>query len=191
MNSGIQVVEKPDWVSWDEIKQCLVDAHATNRERGINMSHAQWSAEKIRDSIGANGVVLVALDGRKVVGTAVLREKEGQIWYASGRYAYMCFASVLPQYRGLGIYRELVCRREEIANLRGYPVLLIDTNEKNTRLRNIAKMQGYHEVDYRFWNDHFNVVMAKCPNGSHYSKYYCKFRYILSRIREYLRHIIK
>ena len=70
MGNSIQVVEKPDWVSWDDIKQCLYEAHSVNRSKGINMAHYQWPAEKIKESLGENGFMLVALDGNKLVGTA-------------------------------------------------------------------------------------------------------------------------
>ena len=47
MNNDIQIVEKPDWISWDDIKKCLFDAHAINREKGINMANYQWSTENL------------------------------------------------------------------------------------------------------------------------------------------------
>ena len=90
---SIQIIEKPDWVSWDDIKQCLFEAHSVNRAKGINMDHYQWPTEKIKESLGENGFMLVALDGDKVVGTAGIGEKFGNKWYSKGRYAYMCFAA--------------------------------------------------------------------------------------------------
>lgn len=185
MNPEIKVIEKPDWVSWDEIKQCLVDAHLVNRAKGINMSHYQWPVEKIREYIGPNGVILVALDGSKVVGTAAISEKEGKAWYAKGRYAYMCFGSVLPEYSGKGIYGRLIRIREEIAERDKYTVWVLDTHIKNTKLQNIAKNNGYRSVGYfRTANkDHCNVVMAKWPGGCPHSMFYCRLRFFLSRIR--------
>lgn len=189
MLTDIQIIEKPDWVSWDDIKQCLVDSHATNRAQGINMAHYQWPVEKIREYIGPNGVILVALDGSKVVGTAVISEKEGKAWYAKGRYAYMCFASVLPQYRGQGIYGRLAQLREKIANEQGYRVWVLDTHEKNKSLQRIVKANGYHLVGYfRTMNkDHFNVVMAKWPDGCPNSKCYCKLRFCYAWLCTHMR----
>jgi hypothetical protein len=113
MNSDIKIIEKPDWVSWEDIKQCLYEAHSVNRAKGINMAHYQWPAEKIKESLGEKGFMLLALDGDKLVGTAGIGEKIGKNWYANGRYAYECFASVLPEYAGKGIYKMLEIRREE------------------------------------------------------------------------------
>ena len=61
MESNIQIVEKPDWVTWDDIKQCLFEAHAENRAKGINMAHYQWPVEKIKESLGERGIILVSI----------------------------------------------------------------------------------------------------------------------------------
>ena len=188
MDSGIQVVVKPDWVSWDDIKKCLVDAHAVNRAKGINMAHYQWPAEEIREYIGPNGVILVALDGSKVVGTAAISEKVGKAWYAKGRYAYMCFAGVLPQYSGQGIYGKLAQLREKIAKEQGYRVWVFDTHEKNKSLQRIVKVNGYRTVHYfrAASNDHYNIIMAKWPNGCPYTKFYCNWRFCCSWVRAHI-----
>ena len=193
MNPEIKVIEKPDWVSWDEIKQCLVDAHSVNRAKGINMAHYQWPVEKIREYIGPNGVILVALDGSKVVGTAAISEKEGKAWYAKGRYAYMCFASVLPQYCGQGIYGRLAQLREKIAKEQGYRVWVLDTHEKNKSLQRIVKANGYRTVHYfrANSNDHYNVFMAKWPNGCPYSKFYCNWRLCRSWVRAHIATLLR
>ena len=189
MNSEVQIVEKPEWISWDEIKQCLMDSHAVNRARGINMTHYQWPVEKIKESLGKNGVMFVALDGKKVVGTAAIGEKNGNAWYARGRYAYMCYAGVLPEYSGRGIYKALVSKREEIAKELGYYVLILDTHRKNKRIQEIALKNGYKFVRFFLTNskDHYSVVMVKWLNGCPYSSFYCWRKYLLSKIKTLLR----
>ena len=185
MNGEITIREKPEWVSWDDIKQCLVDAHAVNRAAGINMAHYQWPADRIRDSIGENGTMLVALDGDKVVGTAAIVEKQGHEWYAPGRYAYMCYAGVLPEYSGQGIYKELIRQREEIARKKHYDILLLDTHCANKRIQNIAKKNNYKLV--RFFRagskDHYSVIMVKWLNGSPFSDLFCYMKYIASKMK--------
>ena len=139
---GIQIVEKTDWVSWEDIKQCLTEAHAANRAKGIHMAHYQWPAEKIKESLGENGIMLVALDGQKVVGTAAIAEKNGKAWYATGRYAYMCFAGVLPEYCGQGIYKALIEKREQLAKSKDYKVLVLDTHSDNLTIQKTAINNG-------------------------------------------------
>jgi GNAT superfamily N-acetyltransferase len=193
MDSKIQIVEKPEWVSWEEIKQCMMEAHAVNRAKGINMYHYQWPAEQIREFVGENGVMLVALDGKKVVGTAALVDKEGKAWYARGPYAYLGFDGMLPEYSGKGIYKQLWLRREEIARDKGYDVLLFDTHRKNSRVQKIGIKNGYKKVSFfrAKSGDHFNVIMVKWLNGCPYSASYCAWRFFRSKVMSYLRNAVK
>ena len=185
MESNIQIVEKPDWVSWEEIKQCLTDAHAVNRARGINMTHYQWPADRIKDFLGENGVMLVALDENKVVGTAAIAEQTGNGWYARGRYAYLCFAGILPDYGGRGIYKALFLKREALAASLHYNVLLFDTHLANTRVQGIATKNGYRYIGFfqARSKDHYNVVMAKWLGKCPHSRLYCWWRYQRSKLR--------
>lgn len=188
MNSEICVIEKPDWVSWEDIKRCLNDSHAVNRAKGINMTHYQWPVEKIKESLGENGVMLVALDGEKLVGTTAIAEKFGNTWYVQGRYAYTCFGSVLPQYSGRGIYKALVRKCEEFVRSKSYTIMIGDTHENNKRIQGIYQKDGYRLV--RFFQaaskDHYNVVMVKWLNGCPYSKLYCKWKFQVSKIKTLL-----
>ena len=185
MSDSISIVEKPEWVSWDDIRQCLIDAHADNRARGINMAHYQYPADKIKESVGDNGTMLVALDGNKVVGTAAIEERNGKAWYVNGRYAYMCYAGVLPEYCGRGIYSDLLARREEIAKALDYDVLLFDTHSDNKAIQEITKKRGYRLVGFlrSASRDHFSVIMVKWLKGCPYSKAYCDVRFHISRIK--------
>lgn len=182
----IEIVEKPDWVTWDEIKQCLILSHSANLTRGFDMVKYKWSIEKIQESIGENSVVLVALDGRKVVGTAAVGVKYRTSWYINGYYAYMSLAGVLPEYSGHGLYKRLIHCREEIAKSSGCSVFLLDTHEKNRKIRNIAQANGYRLIGFFRVNKHHNVLMAKWPAGCPYSVFYCRFRLCLSWIRAHL-----
>ena len=193
MKPDIQVIEKPDWVSWDDIRQCLYEAHAVNREKGINMTHYLWSAEKIKGSLGEDGVMLVALDGEKLVGTAAIADKNSNMWYARGRYAYICFDAVLPDYTGIGIFKELDSKREIIAKEKGFPTLVFDTHSRNTHRLIIAKKNDYRLV--RFFlaksKDHYSVVMVKWLNGCPYSKFYCWMKFHESKIKTIIRNHMK
>jgi len=182
--TAIQIIEKPEWVSWDDIRQCLYEAHAPNREKGINMTHYLWPAEKIKESLGEHGVMLVALDGGKVVGTAAFAERTQKRWYTDGScYAFLCFDSVIPYYTGKGIFGLLDKKREEKAKEYGYNVLIFDTHSKNAHRIDIALRNGFRLV--RFFrassNDHYSVIMAKWLRGKSYSHGYCVYRYQISK----------
>ena len=149
------------------------------------MSHYQWPEDKIKSYLGNNSVVLVALDGGKIVGTASLSIKHSDAWYTRGNYGYLCFAGVIPEYSGRGIYYALTEKREQVAISKGISVLSFDTHRKNDRIQKVAKRNGFRKV--RFFRaksgDHFNIVMTKWLNGCPFPKFYCSFRYILSIIR--------
>lgn len=170
----IQIVEKPEWVSWDDIHNVLWTAHADNRNKGVVMRYPSLSGEEIRLKIEGHGKMLVALDETKVVGTAAIIVKGAKYWCGKGNYAYICFASVLPEYNGKGIYKALDIKREEIALSMGLERMLGDTHENNTHRLVIAKKAGYRFVDYKPYGDHFNVVMVKWLNGCPYSSFRCE-----------------
>ena len=191
MNNNIQIVEKPDWISWDDIKKCLFDAHIINREKDINMANLQWPAEKIKESIGDNGVMFVALDGDKLVGTAALVEKKSYHWYSKGKCGYLCFACVIPSYNGLGIYHSLLKKREEIAKTQDFDVLYYDTHCKNEKIISYGEKNGYRKV--RFFltksKDHHSIVMAKWLKDCPYSKLYCWWKCSISKVKAMLKHL--
>ena len=193
MSSSIQVIEKPDWVTWESVRQCLIDAHDNNRAKGIHMTHYLWSAEKIKASLGEDGLMLIALDGTDIIGTAALVFKCGDVWYAKGKYAYLCFAGVLPAYKGFGIYKELIRLREEYARQKQCDLLLFDTHCRNKRVQEIAKKNGYRYVNFfrAKSGDHYNVIMAKWINGCPFSPIYCWTKYQISKLKAIIRHFIK
>jgi GNAT superfamily N-acetyltransferase len=183
MTASVQIVEKPDWVTWEDIRQCLYDAHIVNREKGISMARYQRPSEEIKKFVGDNGTVLVALDGKKVVGTATVIERNKETWYVHGRYAYLGLAGVIPSFHNKGIYRELTKRRELIAEKMGLRVLLFDTHHLNTRIQETAKRNGYRYVAYTHPNNHYNVVMAKWLDGCPSSSFYCMLRFYWSKLK--------
>lgn len=185
MTQQIQIIEKPDWVSWEDIKQCLVDAHSVNRAKGINMPTDKLPTDKIREVVENKGVMLVALDGKKIVGTAAIIEKQSASWYVKGTYAYFGFASVIPKYSGQGLYKKLYQLREEIAQSKGYSVFVLNTHERNKSILHFAKKNGYRLVScFREKREgHYNVVMAKWSMGCPYSDIHCRGHFYYAYLR--------
>ena len=99
MEYSIQIIEKPDWVSWDEIHEVLWESHAENREKDIINSFPSLSGDELRKFVGDKGKMFVAMDGKKVVGTAAVLIINNKRWYSQGDYAYVCLGAVLPEYR--------------------------------------------------------------------------------------------
>lgn len=180
--AGIQIMEKPDWVSWDDIHEVLWAAHAKNREDGIIMAFPSLAGDEIRRKIGSEGKMFVAMDGDKVVGTVGIMKGNGNPWYAKGNYGHTCFASVLPNYGGNGIYQLLNKKREIYAIKNNYSVLIADTNERNRKMIEIKKKEGYRFICYMACKDHFNVGMAKWLQPCPFPSWYITFRFYFSMI---------
>lgn len=180
-DASIKIIEKPDWVSWDEIHNVLWKAHEQNRQKGIVMQLPTRSAEELQKYVG-EGKMFVAINDDKVIGTLALVIKEGKQWYNRGSYGYVCLGAVLPDYSGKGVFRLLYDQTEKEAMRLNLSVLIRSTNHKNSRMLKISKKEGYHFVAYRACPDHFNIVRAKWLNKCPYPMWYLKIRFQLSKL---------
>lgn len=181
MDQNIQIIEKPEWVSWEEIHQVLWKAHEQNRQKGMHMRLPSKSAEELQKFFEGKGKMFVALDGEKVIGTLALMIKEGKQWYNRGQYGYACLGAVLPEYSGKGVFKALYDKMEDEARSLQLPVITRDTHENNARMLKISKQEGYRFVSYKACIDHFNIVRAKWLKDCPFPTWYIKFRFLLSK----------
>lgn len=176
----ISIIEKPDSISWDEIHECLWEAHAQNREQGVNMKFPSLPGSEIQKRIEQNrGKMFVALDGEKIVGVAGYQIKNGNVWYCKSHYLYMCFAGVRPEYNGTGIYKSLYKCRETVAEHLCVPLIVFDTHIQNKRIIAINRYNGFTKVGIKRYGNHYNVVMAKWLGKCPYPGFYLQYRYLL------------
>lgn len=180
----IQILEKPEWVSWDDIHQVIWDSHAENRRKGIVMRYPSLKGAEIREKIGPQGIMLVALTvENKLVGTTAFFPKTVRFWFGKNTFAYCCFSSVLPEYNGLGIYNALCKKQEELAREMGLDKIMFDTHERNRHIIEGALRAGYKFVDLQHYNDHFNVALVKWLNGCPYSAYRCRIEFLSKSLK--------
>lgn len=185
----MKIVEKPDWLSWDEIHEVIWKAHAQNRENGINMAFAALPGSKMEEIINnEGGKMFVAMLDDKVVGTGAIIIKSRSFWWGKDKYAYCCFDSVVPEYRGCGIYKQIELRQEKEAKENGIKLLLFDTHEYNRRMLEINKKNDYKPVGIKVCADHYNIVMVKWLNGCPYSEFYCRCQFLLRKYYKKLRY---
>lgn len=180
----VQVIEKPDWVSWDEIHDVIWKAHESNRQQGINMRFPALPGEEIRKRVEGNGKMFVALDGKKVVGTAAFRIKKANLWCGRGTYAYYCLASVSPEYRGKGINGQLYEHIESESSRNELSRIMFDTHEMNSRIAEINQKHGYKKVSYKRYDDHYNIIFVKWLDGCPYSESRCKVEFAIQKLKE-------
>lgn len=192
MDTNIQIIEKPDWVSWDEIHDVIWKSHEDNRKKGIVMRFPSLSGEEIKYRLfKGNGKMFVALDGKRVIGTEAIMIKKTKLWCGKGDYSYLCFASVLPEYAGHGIYRQLYIVLERESQKKGLTRILFDTNEKNVRVVDIHLRHGYRRVAYKKYDNHFNILFVKWLEGCPYSVFRCWSEFFRQKAVVRTKHIIK
>ena len=182
MEQNIQIIEKPDWVSWDDIHDVLWNAHKENRQKGINMRLPTMTGEELRKFIEGRGKLFVAMDGEKVVGTLGFVVKEGNKWYNRGRYCYSCLGAVLPENSGKGVIRALADKVREAELEIGVDVLISDTNEKNAKIQKILNRREWVLVGYAARSDHYGKIYAKWLNKRPYPLWYIKLRALQSKL---------
>lgn len=191
MDNDICIIEKPDWITWDSIHDVIWESHAENRRNGVVMRYPSLPGDEIKEKLGKDGTMLVAIDKEGVlVGTAAMMPKNITVWFGKHVFAYCCFASILPQYNGKGIYKEMCHVQEMMAAERGIDKMLFDTHEKNVQIIRHAIRAGYKFVDFKYYKDHYNVVLVKWLDGCPYSDLRCKFEFMLRKVFVSVKHTL-
>lgn len=182
--SEIQIVEKPDWVSWEDIHNLLVEAHNENVSNGMIMRTVTQTGAELEERVGS-GVCYIALEKGKLVGCAAIAVKDINTWFHKGQAAKLMLGAILPNYQGCGIYDMLQEKRYEYAKQYGVKVLMMDTAEHNTKMQHILKGKGFRYVSCFAspYSKHYSVVMAMWFDGCPFSKLYCWFKYHIKKIR--------
>ena len=72
MEQRITIMEKPDWISYDDIAEVLHEAHRENVKKGLIYSASHLSGEEIQALLHENGKFYVALtDDNELVGAVI------------------------------------------------------------------------------------------------------------------------
>ena len=195
--ADITIMEKPDWISYDDIHDLLYAAHGSNRDKGFHVKTATMSGKEIEAHLGETGRCFVALDGDKLVGTTSYRIVRKNYWCAKGDVVDRILAGVLPEYKGKHISSMLFEKIVETAKKNGYEYILSTTAEENEIVQKINLKDGYRYIDFKSTPaDHYTVVMLQWLNGCPYSRkqtdrqfklrrFLVKLRYKRGRIKRF------
>ncbi len=185
----IKIMEKPDWVSWDEIAECIRVGQSTNTTKGFDMQLGHLSREDLQRPVkgeSGEGYTFVAINEQnKVVGTYSLTVTTKKKWWHKGKCGLRCDTSTLPEYRGTDVYfglRDIIERKEKELGLN---VIWATTSEKNDIVININKKLGWKVVEYNpvpLKRDYFSYVLVKWKNGCPHKDWIICFMFKLSRI---------
>lgn len=178
----IQYTLKPDWVTWEQIKECMSKAHEPNRKKGIVMQNQFMSIEEFEEYY-KNAFCFVALEDNQVIGTSSFKIMKRNVWWAKNKpVAYEFGDAIIPKYRGTDVYYDLLALRAKHIEDAGIRILQFDTAENNKLVQKLSVKKGAKRVKLyssrKTW--YYSVVMVKWLDGCPYSNRYCDFRFKLS-----------
>ena len=136
-NEKIRLAKTTDAQAIAEMSRDLI-------ETGLGWS---WNASRvIRDIRGKHSNVVVAPDGGRVTGFAVMQYMESE--------ARINLLGVHPEYRRRGIGRRLVKWLEKTAMVNGNGVIYLETRLKNQQARDFYQSLGYKVIQRipRYYN---------------------------------------
>lgn len=181
---NIEIKEKPEYISYETIREVLHDAHKLNFENGIVLHTTTFTAQEIEEYIGEEGKCFVAISENKVLGTASYRIIERSSWYVQGKVVDEVLVGIRPEFKGMHLYSRLYEAIERDAIKNGYKLIVFNTAEKNVRKQKISSSHGFDNLSFFAAedNDHYSVVMGKWLQQCPYSSSEIRFKYLLKKI---------
>lgn len=168
MSEEIKVMLRPEWITWENIRECIYLAQQTNLEKGFDMNFGHYSAAEIEKEVG-DGMCFVALNKEnKVIATCSYKISQINRWWSKGQGAYLCLAGVHPDYQGKKIYSALCKKREEhIVSRTDVDTIWFNTAEHNYYVQKKHALGGFVKVQLSPSSkgaNYYSVIMAKYLN---------------------------
>lgn len=182
--SDIQFMEKPDWVSWDDIRECIHASHKTNKKKGFEMENTNITTEHLIEKM-KNAFCIIALSNDKVVGTCFVRLEKKKKWWVRGLVAYYLGDAILPEYRGTDVYFGINEIRDRIVRESGVKIHQFNTACQNKAVIKINKLYGYKLVQFSPTGkgcNYYSVTMVRWDDGCPFPDWFLKFMFNLSKI---------
>lgn len=172
LDNGIRILKKPDYITFEQIQECLDKAHQVNAAKGLVYATQGQTVEKLIEKL-KNAVTYVALTpDNKVVATASVQFRKINYWYHNGNIGLLKLIGVHPEYSGLKLAQLLLQLRRFEAQSRKIEVLVTDSAEKNLAIRNLYLHNGFEIVDCCKYpeNNFVSVVYAYWFHGCPHSQ---------------------
>ena len=190
--SDISIMEKPEEVSWETVRDVLRQAHQEHIDAGLVMYTTTLTAEEMEARIARHsGQCYVAMEDGQVVGTQSFMCRKRNRWYHHGPCAELTMLGVLPAFRGRHIATDLTRTIEEEIRRRNIGAIIFDTPEQNRIKIKMALKDQYRFVDYHYNNGHYSVVMMKWLDKCPFSKVYGALKYHYKKAKVRLRHTLR
>ena len=174
-SSWFHVIEKPDWISYDDIAEILHDAHKSNVKKGMHFVASYQDGAETERRLGDEGKTFVALsEDNELVGTgSIAFHKSCKDWYGKGRRCgEIKMVGVPEKYKGKGISTAIYHALEEYGFSR-CDLLVMNTAKDNRIVLDSNARHGWEYVDFKSWKktDYYSACMAKWKNGCPYNKF--------------------
>lgn len=176
-------MEKPDWVSWEDILTCLHEAHKVNKRKGFTMPGYDMTMEEFKEKLG-DGKCFVALNGDKVIGVCTVRFIKSRRWCTFGKkVAYNGLDGILKDYQGTDVFMSLNALRYKCIDESGVRAVEFNTAEYNKvvikrNVKNGAKIIQYAHMGK---DGYHPIVMMRWLDGCPYPDWFCNLMYKLSK----------
>lgn len=181
----IKIMEKPEWISWQDVQDCIYHSQLTNVKKGFDMHFGHYTAEQLKNAVG-DGFCFVAINEHKqVVGTVSLIITNIKFWWHKGKAGLQGYEGILPAYRGTDIYFDLHNMLETKEKKLGLKVLWATTSEKNKVVIKTCKLNDWKVVQYSPSGkgaNYYSYVFAKWIDGCPYKDKHISFMFKLSKI---------
>lgn len=181
----IIVMEKPEWVTWDDVATCLHVGQATNINDGFDQTFGHITSSELECAV-SRGHCWVAINAdKKVVGTLSLIIGTINYWWYKGVAGLYCYETILPEYRhDTRVYFGLHGKIESFIKQEGLKLVWASTHEKNDKVQMINKKKKWKIVQYSptgRGSNYYSVIMAKWMDGCPHSERRIKFMFKLSK----------
>ena len=165
----IEITEKDNSTSWEEITELLHRAYAIRKERGLNYAAATQTVEETIHRAQPEGaiknVTLVAKENGKLVGSTTYNIRKGRRWYEGEKALFFHMVGVAPEQKGKGLGNRLIGEVIEIAEKEGCDTVVFDTAQTAKDL-------------LKWYTNHFSfqkVGLVSWPNTNYYSVEFVKY----------------
>ena len=187
MNSigKIQYLERPEWVSWHDIHECIVKSHEVNERNGLHMINQDLSDDEMKGKFD-HAYCFVALDDKKVVGVYGLKIFKGKKWWSWNKtVAYTFMDGILPEYKGFDVYFKLTEMRMKYIKDLNADIMQTNTAESNYTILKITKIKKFKQVQFSPTGkgaDYYSITLVKWLGKCPYPDWFIKFMFNLSKV---------
>lgn len=185
LENGIRILKKPEYVTYEQIQECLDKAHEVNIKKGLVYATKGQSVEKLIEKL-KNAITYVALTpDNHVVATASVQFRSINHWYQNGEIGLLKLVGVLPEYSGLKLATFLLLIRRIEVQSRKIEVMVTDSAEENMAIRNLYLQNGFKIVDCCKYpeNNFVSVVYAYWFHGCPHSKLKRWWKYNIHKLK--------